>query len=457
MGDSYTYAILFALIGFLLGFGLYHLRSSTTRSRLRETELSEKEARTSLGLIEGELNDLKTEIVVVKTELEQNRLKLKERDVELKTAAERLEEQRSRGAEDREQLVKEFRLLSNKLLEENSQKLVEKNSKNIEDLIRPFKDRMLEFQQKVEQTHIENTKDRSGLKEKINELHKVYKELSNDAQKLADALRSDVKQQGNWGEMVLQKVLESSNLREGEEYYKQFATKDEHGSTTIPDFVVMLPEGKHLIIDSKVSLKHYESFVNAGPEVSEEERDHLLKQHILSVKAHIKGLSEKDYPSAQGMDSPDFVLLFMPIEASFALAVQEDKEIFDYAWRRKVVIVSPSTLLATLRTVSSLWLQERQNRNAQEIARQAGALYDKFRGLLGALMDVGKHLEKGQEAYATTLGRLSEGKGNLIGRVERLRDLGAHVNSAKVIDREAMDRELERMGMQEMPSTDEKG
>lgn len=456
MGETFLFAILFAIIGFLLGFGVYHWRSSSTRSKLRESELSEKEATTSLVLVESELDEVKAEISTVKSELEHHRLMLKEREVELKTARERLEEQRSKGAEEREQLTKEFRLLSNRLLEESSQKLVEKNSKNIEDLIRPFKDRMLEFQNKVEQTHLENTKDRSGLKEKINELHKVYKELSNDAQKLADALRSDVKQQGNWGEMVLQKVLESSNLREGEEYFKQFATKDEQGSTTIPDFVVMLPEGKHLIIDSKVSLKHYEAYVNAGADVSDEERDQLLKQHILSVKAHIKGLSEKDYPSAQGMDSPDFVLLFMPIEASFALAVQQDKEIFDFAWRKKVVIVSPSTLLATLRTVSSLWLQERQNRNAQEIARQAGALYDKFRGLLEALMDVGKHLERGQDAYATTLGRLSEGKGNLIGRIERLRDLGAHVNSAKVIDHEAMDRELERVGMQEMPSTDEK-
>lgn len=236
-------------------------------------------------------------------------------------------------------------------------------------------------------------------------------------------MKGDVKKQGNWGEVVLERILERSGLNEGEQgYRKQFSDSTEDGKRIQPDIVINLPDNKHIIIDAKVSLLAYERAVNAA---DEKERLQAVKEHLLSLKTHIKGLSEKHYQTARQLNSPDFVLLFIPVESSFGLAVQEDQELFSFAWDQKVVLVSPSTLLATLRTIASVWQQENQTRNAIEIARQGGALYDKFVGFVADLEKIGKNISATQNSYTDAMNKLQTGSGNLIGKVENLRKLGA--------------------------------
>jgi DNA recombination protein RmuC len=247
--------------------------------------------------------------------------------------------------------------------------------------------------------------------------------ISEEANNLTKALKGDVKKQGNWGEVVLERILERSGLNEGTQgYEKQYSDTSEDGRRIQPDIVINLPDNKHIIVDSKVSLIAYEKAVNAD---TEEERAKHVKDHILSLKTHCKGLSEKHYQSARNLNSPDFVLLFIPIESSFSIAIQEDQDIFSYAWDLKVVLVSPSTLLATLRTIASIWQQENQTRNAMEIARQGGALYDKFVGFIADMERIGKGISATQNTYNDAMNKLHTGSGNLISRVESIKKLGA--------------------------------
>jgi DNA recombination protein RmuC len=254
-------------------------------------------------------------------------------------------------------------------------------------------------------------------------LFDLNSKISEEANNLTKALKGDVKKQGNWGEVVLERILERSGLNEGAGgYQKQFSDNSEDGKRILPDVVINLPDNKHIIIDSKVSLVAYERTVNAN---SEAERSIFLKEHLFSIKTHIKGLSAKHYQTAPKLNSPDFVLLFMPIESSFGMAVQEDQDLFSFAWDLKVVLVSPSTLLATLRTIASIWQQENQTRNAIEIARQGGALYDKFVAFVLDLENIGRNLATTQKTYDSALNKLQTGSGNLIRRAENIKQLGA--------------------------------
>ncbi|MBK5286748.1 MAG: DNA recombination protein RmuC, partial [Bacteroidia bacterium] len=240
-------------------------------------------------------------------------------------------------------------------------------------------------------------------------------------------LKGESKKQGNWGELMLEKILEQSGLEEGREYKRQVSVNTEDGKRYQPDVVVYLPDEKHIIIDSKVSLVAYNECVNA---VDDSDKERSLKEHILSVRAHIKGLSEKNYQNAKEFNSPDFVLLFMPLESAFILALQGDNELYQYAWDRKIVLVSPTTLLATLRTVASIWKQEKQTRNAIDIAEKAGALYDKFKGLVDDLIDVGKKMDGAKNSYAEAMSKLHTGAGNLVKRVEDIKKLGARTTKS---------------------------
>jgi DNA recombination protein RmuC len=263
--------------------------------------------------------------------------------------------------------------------------------------------------------------------------------MSTEAENLTRALKGDVKKQGNWGEVVLERILERSGLNEGEQgYRKQFSDTNDDGRRLQPDIVINLPDNKHIIIDSKVSLVAYERAVNAA---TEEERLLYVKEHLASLKSHIRGLSEKHYQAALKLNCPDFVLLFIPIESSFSLAVQADQDLFSYAWDQKVVIVCPSTLLATLRTIASIWQQENQTRNALDIARQSGALYDKFVGFIGDMEKIGNHLKTTQNTYSEAMKKLSEGRGNLISSTERLRKMGA--KTTKELPKKLLENELQ--------------
>jgi DNA recombination protein RmuC len=265
-------------------------------------------------------------------------------------------------------------------------------------------------------------KDQTDLKAELKKLHDLNLKISDEANNLTKALKGDVKKQGNWGEMILERILERSGLTEGREYRKQESVLSENGQRFQPDVVIHLPDQKHIVVDSKVSLVAYERLVNSD---GEQQRAAFVKEHLLSVRGHIKILSEKHYQHSQGFNSPDFVLLFIPIESSFSIAVQEDQDLFSYAWDNKVVIVSPSTLLATLRTIASIWQQENQNRNALEIARQSGALYDKFVAFIADMESIGKGLESTRKIYDQASNKLYSGSGNLVKRAETIRKLGA--------------------------------
>jgi len=324
---------------------------------------------------------------------------------------------------------KDFELIANKILEEKTLKFTEVNRFNIDALLSPLKENIKLFEQKVDRVYKSESDERNVLKGEISKLMDLNKQISEEASNLTRALKADTKKQGNWGEVILDRILEASGLILGESYIKQTSFADEDGNRLQPDVVVTLPDNKHMIIDSKVSLIAYDRLVNCETDA---ERVSFLNDHITSIKAHIKNLCSKNYCDLYGINSPDFVLLFVPIESSFAVAVKHDLELFEYAWSRRVVIVTPSTLLATLKTIASVWKQEQQTRNAIDIATKAGALYDKFVGFTNDLRKIGDKLDDAKSAYADAFSKLSSGSGNLVGRVEALRKLGA--KASKRID-----------------------
>ncbi len=352
---------------------------------------------------------------------------------------EQLEQQKIEVEQTRQHFQREFENVANKILDEKTQKFTESNRSNMDLLLHPLKENIKAFEAKVDKVYKEESNERFTLKGTIDELIKQTKIIQDDATNLTKALKGDTKMQGNWGEVILDRVLEASGLVEGDSYTKQgknMNLMDEAGNRFQPDVIVHLPENKHLIIDSKVSLIAYERLVNS---ISEEEKDGHLRQHVLSVKNHISGLSAKSYQNLSGLTSPEFVLLFVPIESSFAIAIQHDLELFDFAWKKRVVLVTPSTLLATLKTIASVWKQEQQTRNALDIATKAGLLYDKFVGFTEDMKKIGQNIDRSKDAYNEAFNKLSSGSGNLASRAETLRKLGA--KNSKQLDQKLLSEE----------------
>jgi len=335
---------------------------------------------------------------------------------------EKLTEQKAEIEKIQQRFTLEFQNIANKLLKENSSEFAQANQKRLDEILTPLKENIKAFEKKVEDKYETELKERTSLMEQIKSLSDLNQQMRTDAQNLTKALKGDTKTQGNWGEFILEKILESSGLKKGEQYETQFPTTNDEGARIYPDVVIKLPEEKHIIIDSKVSIVAYTNFMEAQ---TEEQQLASIKAHIASVKSHINGLSEKNYSHAKGINSPDFVLMFLPSEPTFSFTLQSDPNIYHYAWDRKIVLVSPTTLLATLRTISSVWKQENQTKNAIEIAKQSGALYDKFVGFLEDLNKIDKGLKSSQSAYDEAVKKLQFGSGNLIGRVEKLKVLGA--------------------------------
>ncbi len=342
---------------------------------------------------------------------------------------EALKAQRERQAEqdiylkDIQQKFKaEFENLANKMLDEKSQKFTEQNRTNLDVILNPFKEKLSAFEEKVDKVYKIEADERNILKGVISQLMELNKQISDEAHNLTKALKGDSKKQGNWGEVILERVLERSGLVRDQEYRVQANMQTVDGSRQQPDVIIDLPDNKHLVIDSKVSLVAYERLVNCE---TEDDRKLFAKAHIESLRNHIGSLSAKRYHDLYQITSPDFVLLFVPIESSFSIAVQLDGELFNYAWDKHVVIVSPSTLLATLRTISSIWKQERQNRNVLEIARLSGEMYDKFYGFIADIEGIGKNIKLTQDNYDKALNKLSIGRGNLITTADKIKKLGA--------------------------------
>ena len=353
-----------------------------------------------------------------------------------KAQRERLMEQEKSIQEIQKKFQLEFQNVANKLLDEKSQKFVETNRANLDILLNPLKENIKAFEEKVDKVYNMEAAERNTLKGVITQLMELNQLISNEAQNLTKALKGDNKKQGNWGEVILERVLERSGLVKDQEYRIQTSFTSNDGSRLQPDVIIDLPDDKHLVIDSKVSLIAYERLVNCE---TEEERKLFSKGHVESIRSHVNGLSAKNYHDLHQINSPDFVLLFIPIESSFSFAVQIDAELFSDAWDKRVGIVSPSTLLATLRTIASIWKQERQNRNVLEIARLSGAMYDKFVGFVGDMEGIGKNIKQSQSAYDNAISKLTEGNGNLTKTAEKIKSLGAKAN--KQIDQKYLSEE----------------
>lgn len=343
----------------------------------------------------------------------------------------KLAQQQKSIEELQQKFTLEFSNIANKILDEKSAKFTLQNQTNLDNILNPLKANIKSFEEKVDKVYKVEALERSELKGVIFQLMDQSKQIQTDANNLTKALKGDNKKQGNWGEVILERVLESSGLVKDREYRTQTSLNNADGARLQPDVVIDLPDHKNLIVDAKISLVAYEKMVSAE---SEEEKITFLKQHIASVKAHIDGLASKNYQNLYQINSPDFVLLFMPIESTFSITIQADTELFNYAWNKKVVIVSPTTLLATLRTIASIWKVDRQNKNVFEIAEEAGALYDKFVGFLEDMDKIGKHIGMTQKAHEDAFKKLQYGSGNLIGKVEKIKKLGAKTKSTKQID-----------------------
>lgn len=347
---------------------------------------------------------------------------------------EKLKEQRVEMETMKTQFNKDFELIANKILEEKTSKFNETQHKSLDQILHPFKENIKAFEEKVDRVYKAESDERNTLKGIIDTLVEQSKQIQNEAHNLTKALKGDNKKQGNWGEMILERVLERSGLVKGSEYRIQASYTSDQGQRLQPDVIIDLPDEKHLIIDAKVSLVAYEKWVNAE---IDEERTIYAKQHIESFRNHITNLASKNYSDIYQINSPDFVLLFVPIESSFSLSVALDTELFNFAWDKRVVIVSPSTLLATLRTIAGLWKQERQNRNVLEIAREAGLLYDKFVGFTEDFSKMEKQISALAKSHEDARKKLDSGRGNVVSKIERLKTLGAKTN--KQIDAKYLD------------------
>lgn len=389
------------------------------------------------------VNSLETEKAVAETANSQTKTRLEESVKELvaerkksfdlnavlskteennRNLGEKINLQKKELEEIQQRLKTEFENIANKILDDNSKKFTEQNRTNLDVILNPFKEKIKTFEEKVEKAFNEEMREKSMLKGEIKTLFELNKIMSEETKNLTRALKGDNKNQGNWGELVLEKILESSGLVKDREYKTQVVSENVDGEKIKPDVIIYLPDEKHVVIDSKVSLTAYEKFVNA---VDNDERELRQKEHLISIKNHIKLLSEKHYQTMSGISSPDFVLLFIPIESSFGAAVQADKDLFNFAWDRRIVMVSPSTLLATLRTIASIWKQERQNRNAMLIAEEGGKLYDKFVSFVDDLVRLGKKMDDAKTDYTEAMKKLYEGSGNLVKRAEKMKELGA--------------------------------
>lgn len=358
----------------------------------------------------------------IRTEKDALAIQLSKKEADFDNLWERNKEQKEEVNQLQEKFAKEFENLANKILEEKSTKFTEQNKENLKNILSPLQEKIHLFEKKVEDTHKESIDYHAALRQQILGLREMNEQMSKETLNLTKALKGDSKMQGNWGELILEKVLEKSGLEKGREYEVQqsFVTAD--GSRVQPDVVINLPDGKKMVVDSKVSLTAYERFVN---EEDEPTKTAHLKEHLHSIRRHVEQLGSKNYHDLYQMESPDFVLLFIPMEPAFAIALNEDNTLYNKAFEKNIVIVTPSTLLATLRTIDSMWTNQKQQENAYEIARQAGALYDKFDGFVTDLVKIGKKMDEAKTEYQGAMNKLTDGKGNLISSVEKLKKMGA--------------------------------
>ena len=401
-------AITALALGFLLAWLIMRSRQAEARVQINLLTKQAQGQTQALQTKEEQLNRLTAEKAAAENDVKN----LQDKLLNQKTELEKLQNQ----------LKVEFENIANRVMQQRSEEFSAQNRKQIGDILMPLNERIKEFKEQVNNAFSNETREKASLQAELKQLIGLNQTLSKDADNLTKALKGDVKKQGNWGEFVLEKVLEASGLRKGIEYDREVVVHGPEGELLRPDVIIYMPDNKQIVVDSKVSLTAYEQL---GQTDNEEEYRQLMKAHTDSLRQHVKELYDKQYQRATGLNTPDFVLMFVPIEASYSLALQTDPSLYDYALQRKIVIVSPTTLLATLHTISYVWKQENQSRNAQEIARLAGAMYDKLCGSLEDFAKIQKSLDAAQKAYSEGVKKLSDGNGNVLRTAERIKDLGA--------------------------------
>ena len=407
---------------------LYYQQNSGDSNRIQDLQLEYKlvaeklrTANETIKRFESNVQEKQDEILRLsnqKSMLEADQKNLKERMAENHKEVQQLQEKFSH----------EFKNLANEILEEKTKKFTDQNKVSLNELLKPLGEKITDFERKVEEANKDNLKRNTALDVEIRSLKDLNLKITKEAENLTKALKGESQTRGSWGELILESILQKSGLEQGREYFIQETHKNDEGRRFRPDVVVRLPDNKNIVIDSKVSLVSYDKYVNTE---DDEEKERHLKAHITSVRNHVKGLSEKNYQQLYKLDNLDYVLMFIPIEPSFILAIQHDHQLYDDAHDKNIIIVSPTNLIATLRTIVSIWKQEYQNQNAFEIARQGGALYDKFVSLVDELIKVGHNIKKTQNSYEDAMGKLSTGKDNLIRKTERLKELGAKTSKTQ--------------------------
>jgi DNA recombination protein RmuC len=426
--------IVFAVIGYLIGKLLTknNLEKITTELNLRNKLLLEDKDNNN-----NIISNLNIEIKKINDEKHQLDIQISQQLSEIKNLNEKLITYKEDVEKLQDKFAKDFEILASKILEDKSSKFTLQNKENLKTILNPLQEKILNFEKKVEETHKESIDYHAALREQIFGLSKLNEQMSKEAINLTKALKGDSKTQGNWGELVLERVLEKSGLEKEREYFVQQSFTNEEGKRVLPDVVIHLPNNKKMVIDSKVSLTSYEQYISTE---NEAEKQSFLKEHVNSLKRHIEQLSAKKYEDLYAMESPDFVLLFVPVEPAFAIALNTDNQLYNKAFEKNIVIVTPTTLLATLRTIDSMWNNEKQQQNAIEIATQAGRLYDQFVNLTDDLIKVGNQLKTVQGTYDSSMKKLT-GKGNLIKKVENIKKLG--VKTSKIINDKLLERASE--------------
>jgi DNA recombination protein RmuC len=417
--------IIFLVIGLAVGILLGFLIAKLTAKNTEGTSSLLKE---SIGKLEQENSILKEKEISLNNELS------RESTVSA-GLREKLQEQKEELQSLQEKFAKEFENLANRIFDEKSSKFTQQNKDNIDQILKPLGERIKLFESRINEVYSDETKQRASLAEQIKSLNDLNQQMSKDATNLTNALKGESKTQGNWGEFILESILEKSGLARDREYSVQSTFTGEEGKRQKPDVIINLPEGRHIIIDSKVSLTAYETFCSTEDEAL---RKIALNDHINSIRNHVKELSKKNYQNIYDLSSMDFVIMFVPIEPAMAIASQADISIWNDAFEKNIVIVSPSILLATLRTIDNIWKQENRNKNALEIARQSGALYDKFVSFTDDLIILGNKLDDSKKYYTESMNKLSKGTGNIVRRVDNLKSLG--VKPTKTINQKLLDK-----------------
>ena len=433
------YLVVGIVVGTLISYLFLKMRSKDDLNNSASLTMNvEREKAVLLQQVE----DLRGQVVKAEQVSHALQIELKELNaskVKAETVAQSLEtrltEHKSELETIRVQMKEQFSAIASDIVLKNSQRIQEDHKTKLDDILNPLKDKIEKFETQVRTSHEERIKENQSLKEQLIQLQTMNKSIGDEARNLVSALKGQAKTQGNWGEMILEKILERSGLVKGREYFVQTSLQSDEGKRFQPDVIISLPEGRSIVVDAKVSLIAYERYANEEDDIA---KALALREHLSSVRKHIKDLSAKNYQSLHGINTLDFVLLFIPVEPAFALAIEQDHELFNEAFEKNIVLVTTSTLLATLRTIASIWRLEYQNKNAVEIARQSGDLYDKFSALIEDMISIGKKMKDAQSSYEGTMNKLHTGNGNLISRVEKLKKLG--VKTTKQINQTLIDR-----------------